>query len=130
CPRGTAVRLPRVRRRTSAGLPILYLQDIPPVATGGPPVREPRIYFGQGRERYVIVKGSTPEFDYPKGKDNAYASYDGADGVAIGDPAWRGLFAWYYGDPNILFSSYITNDSRIVLRRNIQDRVRTLAPVL
>ena len=31
---------------------------------------------------YVIVKGSTPEFDYPKGKDNVYTSYDGADGVA------------------------------------------------
>ena len=26
------------------------------------------IYFGQGRERYVIVKGSTPEFDYPQGQ--------------------------------------------------------------
>jgi hypothetical protein len=55
-----------------------------PIATGGPPITEPRIYFGQGSPGYVIVKTSTPEFDYPKGKDNAYARYDGADGIPIG----------------------------------------------
>ena len=70
-----------IRRKSAEGLPIFYLQDIPPVASGGPAVREPRIYFGQGADTYVIVKGSTPEFDYPKGKDNVYAAYDGADGL-------------------------------------------------
>jgi uncharacterized membrane protein (UPF0182 family) len=127
---GNGVVMSPVTRKSSEGLPVFYLQDIPPVATGGPVIREPRIYFGQGRERYAIVKGTTPEFDYPKGKDNVYASYDGADGVAIGAPAWRGLFSWYYSDPNIMLSSYITNESRILLHRNIQDRVRTIAPVL
>ena len=127
---GNGVVMSPVTRKNSEGLPVFYLQDIPPVATGGPVIREPRLYFGQGRERYAVVKGTTPEFDYPKGKDNVYASYDGADGVAIGDPAWRGLFSWYYSDPNIMLSSYITNESRILLHRNIQDRVRTIAPVL
>jgi uncharacterized membrane protein (UPF0182 family) len=127
---GNGVVMSPVTRKSSEGLPVFYLQDIPPVATGGPVIREPRIYFGQGRERYAIVKGTTPEFDYPKGKDNVYASYDGADGVAIGAPAWRGQFSWYYSDPNIMLSSYITNESRILLHRNIQDRVRTIAPVL
>jgi uncharacterized membrane protein (UPF0182 family) len=127
---GNGVVMSPVTRKSSEGLPVFYLQDIPPVATGGPVIREPRIYFGQGRERYAIVKGTTPEFDYPKGKDNVYASYDGADGVAIGAPAWRGLVSWYYSDPNIMLSSYITNESRILLHRNIQDRVRTIAPVL
>jgi uncharacterized membrane protein (UPF0182 family) len=127
---GNGVVMSPVTRKNSEGLPVFYLQDIPPVATGGPAIREPRLYFGQGRERYAIVKGTTPEFDYPKGKDNVYASYDGADGVAIGDPAWRGLFSWYYSDPNIMLSSYIANESRILLHRNIQDRVRTIAPVL
>ncbi|MEA2846702.1 MAG: uncharacterized protein QOG78_1983, partial [Rhodospirillaceae bacterium] len=127
---GTGVVMSPVTRKTSEGLPTFYLQDIPPIANGGPAIREPRLYFGQGEERYAIVKGSTPEFDYPKGKDNVYAAYDGADGVAIGDTARRGLFSWYYGDPNILLTEYITNDSRILLHRNIQDRVRTIAPVL
>ena len=63
-----------VTRKSAEGLPIFYLQDIPPVASGGPAINEPRIYFGQGADSYVIVKGSTPEFDYPKGKDNVYAN--------------------------------------------------------
>jgi len=127
---GTGVVMSPVTRKNSEGLPLFYLQDIPPLATGGPAISEPRLYFGQAEERYAIVKGSTPEFDYPKGKDNVYAAYDGADGVAIGDAARRGLFSWYYGDPNILLTEYITSESRILLHRNIQDRVRTIAPVL
>ena len=127
---GTGVVMSPVTRKSTEGLPLFYLQDIPPIATGGPAIQEPRLYFGQGEERYAIVKTSTPEFDYPKGKDNVYAAYDGADGVAIGDTVRRALFSWYYGDPNILLTEYITNDSRILLHRNIQDRVRTIAPVL
>jgi hypothetical protein len=127
---GNGVVMSPVTRKSSEGLPLFYLQDIPPLATGGPAISEPRLYFGQAEERYAIVKGSTPEFDYPKGKDNVYAAYDGADGVAIGDVARRGLFSWYYGDPNILLTEYITSESRILLHRNIQDRVRTIAPVL
>jgi uncharacterized protein len=127
---GNGVVMSPVTQKSSEGLPLFYLQDIPPVATGGPPVREPRLYFGQAEENYAIVRGSTPEFDYPKGKDNVYAAYDGADGVAIGDTARRALFSWYYGDPNILLTEYITSESRILFHRNIQDRVRTIAPVL
>ena len=81
-------------------------------------------------DSYVIVKGSTPEFDYPKGKDNAYAWYDGVGGVALAGPVRRMLFAWYFSDPNILISSYITDDSRIMFRRNIRQRVETVAPFL
>ena len=78
----------------------------------------------------MIVKGSTPEFDYPKGKDNVYANYDGADGIAIGGTAWRSLFSWQFDDVNILLSRYITSESRIMLHRNIQDRIETMAPFL
>src|SRR6266446_2044295 len=80
--------------------------------------------------RYVIVKGSTLEFDYPKGKDNAYAAYDGTGGIPIGATVWRGLFAYYFNDPNLILSSYITADSRIMIRRNIRERIRTIAPFL
>src|SRR5208283_2262563 len=91
---------------------------------------EPRLYFGQSADTYVIVKTGTKEFDYPKGSNNAYSTYDGADGVAIGGMASKTLFAWYFNDPNILLSRYITAESRILLRRNEQERVRTIAPFL
>ena len=127
---GDGVVMSPVTRKSAEGLPIFYLQDIPPVASGGPAVREPRIYFGQGADSYVIVNGSTPEFDYPKGKDNVYGTYKGADGVAIGGMVRRTLFAWYFDDLNILLTNYITSESRILFRRNIQNRVRTIAPFL
>jgi uncharacterized protein len=127
---GNGVVMSPVTQKSPEGLPIFYLKDIPPIASGGPPIAEPRIYFGQGPAGYVIVKGSTPEFDYPKGNDNAYATYDGADGISIGGIAWRSLFAWHFGDVNILLSGYITGESRIMLHRNIKDRVETIAPFL
>ena len=127
---GNGAVMSPLARKTPEGLPIFYLQDIPPVATGGPPIDEPRIYFGEETDTYVIVKGSTPEFDYPKGADNVYATYGGTGGVAIGGIARRALFAWYFKDPNLLLTTYITGDSRIMFRRNIQDLVRAIAPFL
>ena len=127
---GNGAVMSSVTQKSAEGLPIFYLKDIPPIATGGPPITEPRIYFGQGSPGYVIVKTSTPEFDYPKGKDNAYARYDGADGIPIGGIGWRALFAWQLNDLNILLSGYITGESRIMLHRNIKGRVETIAPFL
>ncbi len=127
---GNGVVMSPVTEKSTEGLPNFYLKDIPPVSSGGPAITEPRIYFGQSTNGYVIVKGSTPEFDYPKGKDNVYANYDGADGIAIGGAAWRSLFSWQFDDVNILLSRYLTSESRIMLHRNIQDRIETLAPFL
>src|SRR6266498_1965565 len=127
---GNGVIMSPVIRKSGEGLPIFYLQNIPPVTTGGPPIQEPRIYYGEETDSYVIVKGSTPEFDYPKGKDNIYAAYDGTGGIPVGGIARRILFAWHFNDVNLLLSSYITADSRIMFRRDIQERVRTIAPFL
>jgi len=127
---GNGVVMSPVTRKTAEGLPLFYLRDIPPVSTGGPDIREPRIYYGEETDSYVIVKGSTPEFDYPKGKDNIYAAYDGTGGVPIGEILRKNLFAWHFNDINLLLSSYITGDSRIMIRRDIQERVRTIAPFL
>ena len=119
-----------VTQKSAEGLPIFYLRDIPAIASGGPPLTEPRIYFGQSAKSYVIVKGNTPEFDYPKGTDNAYTAYNGADGIAVGGMARKTLFAWYFNDPNILLTRYITGESRVLFRRNIRNRVREIAPFL
>jgi uncharacterized membrane protein (UPF0182 family) len=127
---GNGVVMSPVTQKSTEGLPIFYLKDIPPVASGGPTITQPRIYFGQATNGYVIVKTSTPEFDYPKGQDNVYTSYTGTDGIPISGAFWRSLFAWHFDDVNILLSRYITGESRIMIHRNIQDRVRTIAPFL
>lgn len=127
---GNGVVMSPVTQKTGEGLPIFYERDVPPVASGGPAVRQPRIYFGEGRQSYAVVKTTTPEFDYPSGSDNVYTTYDGSAGVPIGSLARRMLFSWYFGDPNILISHYLTADSRVLFRRNIRDRVQAIAPFL
>lgn len=127
---GNGAVMSPVTQKSGEGLPLLYLRDIPPVANGGPDIREPRIYYGQQTEDYVIVKGTVPEFDYPKGKDNVYASYDGSGGVPLSGMVRRLIFAHHFNDVNLLLSDYIGDDSRIMIRRNIQKRVGTIAPFL
>ncbi|HYZ38997.1 MAG TPA: UPF0182 family protein [Stellaceae bacterium] len=127
---GNGVVMSPVTQKTAEGLPIFYESDVPPVASGGPAVLQPRIYFGEGSLPYVIVKTAMPEFDYPKGSNNAYTTYDGSAGVVVGSLARRSLFAWHFGDPNILISSYLTPESRILFHRDVQDRIRSIAPFL
>jgi uncharacterized membrane protein (UPF0182 family) len=127
---GNGAVMSPVTQKSPEGLPLLYLRDIPPVAQRGPEIREPRIYYGQEKSDYVIVRATTPEFDYPKGKENVYATYDGAGGVPLSRMLRRLIFAQHFSDMNLLLSDYITNDSRIMIRRNIQERVHTIAPFL
>jgi uncharacterized protein len=127
---GNGVVMSPVTKTEVGGLPSLYVKDIPPVSSGGPTITEPRIYFGEGSDTYVIVKSSTDEFDYPKGDNNVYTRYTGRDGVAIGGLGNRLLFSWYFGDVNILLSKYVTGESRLIFRRNIQQRVKQIAPFL
>jgi len=127
---GNGAVMSPVTQKSSEGLPPFYLRDIPPVADGGPEIREPRIYYGEQKSDYVIVKGTTPEFDYPKGKDNVYSTYDGAGGVPLSGMLRKIIFAHHFNDMNLLLSSYITDDSRIMIRRNIQERVRAITPFL
>ncbi|MGH7073296.1 MAG: UPF0182 family protein [Stellaceae bacterium] len=127
---GDGIVMSPVTQKTPEGLPVLYEKDVPPVAAGGPVITQPRIYFGEGQQPYVIVKTATREFDYPKGGDNVYTTYDGRAGVDLGSFARRSLFAWYFGTPNILISNYLAPQSRILFRRNIVDRIHAIAPFL
>jgi uncharacterized protein len=127
---GNGAVMSPVTRKSTEGLPYFYLRDIPPVADGGPEIREPRLYYGEASNTYVIVKGTVPEFDYPKGRDNVYAGYDGTGGIPIGGLLRRMLFAQYFNDVNLLLTDYAARDSRIMIRRNIRERVRTIAPFL
>jgi uncharacterized protein len=81
---GNGVVMSPVTRKAPEGLPILSLQEIPPVSTGGPTIHESRRYSGQETANYRIVKGTPPEVDDPQGTDNVSAMDDGTDGVPVG----------------------------------------------
>ncbi len=121
------------------GQPDFLLRDIPPETTEpGLELTQPRIYFGETYEpdRPVIVRSGTKpqEIDYPAADeegaaDNRY-NYDGAAGVEVAGVLHRLAFALRYGDLNILISSQINPDSRVLMQRNVQSRVEAVAPFL
>ena len=108
-----------VTRKSTEGLPILYLRDIPPVATGGPAIREPRIYFGEERRHVCHRQGEHAGVRLSQGQQTTPMRPTTARTASpIGGIASRTLFAWYFNDPNILLSQLHHRESRILLRRN------------
>ena len=112
------------------GLPTFFLQDIPPRSSVGITLGEPRIYFGERTDDYVIVNAAAEEFDYPKGDQNVTNSYAGKDGIVLGSRLRRALFAWHFADLNLLLSGNLRPESRILIRRAIGERIATIAPFL
>jgi hypothetical protein len=112
------------------GFPKYLLQNIPPESDNGLKITEPGIYYGEVMPGYRIVSTGIKEFDYPKGNENVYVSYQGAGGIPL-DSIWkRLLFAWTQEDVNILLTSYLRPQSKIQIWRNIQERVSQVAPFL
>ncbi|GAI04871.1 unnamed protein product, partial [marine sediment metagenome] len=97
---GYGIALSPVNEVSAEGLPILLVKDIPPV--GDFNIEQPQIYFGEKTDHYVIVKTKTQEFDYPMGDENVYGYYQGKDGVSLGSFMRRLVYAWQFGDLNIL----------------------------
>ena len=125
---GYGIALSPVNEVTSEGLPVLLVKDIPP--SGNFNIEQPQIYFGEKTNQYIIVNTKTQEFDYPMGDENVYGFYQGNDGVSLGSFIRRFVYAWQFGDINILISGELTPESRILYYRNIKERVNHLAPFL
>ena len=96
------------------------------------PVDEPRIYFGEGTDTWVVAGTTTEELDYPLQGEGSVAttSWTGSTGVGIGDFFSRLLFSIRFGDLNLLISDQLTNESEVLFRRAIGERVPELAPFL
>ncbi|WP_239090033.1 UPF0182 family membrane protein [Sphaerimonospora thailandensis] len=122
---------------SSGGLPDFDAKDMP---VGGDLVnstglKEPRIYFGEHGTDYVIAGGSKEkplEFDYPEneGTGQVNTSYTGKGGVPLDSFFNRLLYAMKYGEINVLLSSDVNEQSRILYERNPADRVAKVAPFL
>ena len=113
------------------GLPHLLLKDVPP-QTDIPSLRitRPEIYYGEQTNDYVFVNSNTPEFDYPVGDQTKYTQYQGKGGVGLSNVVTKLLFAVRFGDGNVMLSSSVTPETRVLFHRNIHDAVRLLAPFL
>jgi uncharacterized membrane protein (UPF0182 family) len=119
-----------VNEVTREGLPRLFIKDLPPTFEPDLKIDRPEIYYGEKTGQYVLVGTKNQEFDYPKGDKNVYTTYEGKGGVPCGNLARRMLFAAEFLDPQILFTGYLTPESRIMFKRRIDRRAGAVAPFL
>jgi len=129
---GYGVTMNLVNGFTPEGLPALILSNMP-VQTTVPElsVKRPEVYFGELTDTDVYVRTRQKEFNYPQGETNSLTSYEGTGGIVLGGFFRRILIALDRGDVTKLpFSDDITPESRLLMRRTVNDRVATLAPFL
>ena len=127
---GYGLCLGPVNEFTGEGLPVLFIKDIPPVSSVSLKVTRPEIYFGEQGSDYCFVKTHAKEFDYPQGNQDVYTSYEGGGGIPVENFWRRLLFAAAFSEKNILFSSDIQPDSRLMIYRQVLDRAQRLTPFL
>lgn len=127
---GYGVTLSRVDKITASGQPDVLIGGIPPQSDVEEiSITQPEIYFGELTNNYVLVNTSEEEFDYPDGNSNKYAKYKGDAGIKLG-LLNRVMFAINEQSLKMLVSSNINSDSKIIINRNIEHRVKQIMPYL
>ena len=129
---GYGVTMNPVNGFTPEGLPTLILSNMPVQSTvRGLAVKRPEVYFGELTNNDVYVKTRQKEFNYPQGQTNSLTSYEGNGGIVLGGFLRRILIALGRGDvAKLPFSDDVNPQSRLLMRRNVRDRVSALAPFL
>ncbi|MDY0340934.1 MAG: UPF0182 family protein [Coriobacteriia bacterium] len=127
---GYGIVISPVNESSGQGYPHFLMKDIPPVTSSDLVLDQPALYFGEAAANYVIAGTELAEFDYPVGDSNAEITYTGEGGIEVGGFVRRAAFATRFSAPQILFSNYITADSKLLFRRSISERVTALAPWL
>jgi uncharacterized membrane protein (UPF0182 family) len=112
------------------GQPRLLVRDIPPAAPAGLEVSRPEIYFGELTHSWAVVNTRAKEFDYPRGGENAYCEYGGRGGIPLSGILRRLALSIKVRSLKMLLSSDVSARSRLLLRRNILERVAAISPFI
>jgi uncharacterized membrane protein (UPF0182 family) len=128
---GYGLVLSEVSKMTPDGLPVLMIDDAPPVVkTPSLKLTQPEIYYGEVTHEPVFVHTAQKEFNYPSGEQNAYSTYKGKGGFPVSSFPMRLAAAIHEGEPNILLTEYLTGDSRMMIRRRVRERLQEIAGFL
>ncbi len=126
---GYGIVMSPVNQVTEEGQPLLLFKNIPPVSATNLSINKPEIYFGEITNNYIIVNTDEKEFDYPSGSDNVETLYTGESGISL-TGFNKLLFALREKSMKLFVSNNISDDSKIIIRRNILQRAQTIAPFL
>lgn len=125
---GYGMVMAEANRITTEGLPVLFVQDAPPqVRTTSLKLTRPEIYYGEVVHEPVFAHTAQREFSYPSGAENVFTTYEGTGGFPISSFLLRIAAALREGDYNILLTQYFTPESRMMIRRNVRQRLATVA---
>jgi uncharacterized protein len=127
---GFGVAMSAVNQVTNDGSPDFLVSDIPPRSAPGLQVTQPRIYYGERGSDYTLVKTKAQEFDYPGPNGDVYTHYTGSGGVPISSFLNRLAFSIHFGTIKFFTATAIDNQSRVIIRSNIQQRIKSAAPFL
>ncbi len=134
---GCGLVISSVSASSEKGFPVFLVGDVLPkvaddVAPGSPTLvtTQPRIYYGTNVSDYAIVNTGIDEFDYPLGAENITYRYEYDQGVEVGPLVQRLAWAVSLNSDQLLFSEYITPESRVLLHRNVKERAQKIAPWL
>ena len=125
---GVAVSL---ANQTNNSNPVFAVSQVPPTSSSGmPAIIQASVYFGLGEDGYVVANTKQAEVDYQQGGTSVESHYTGTGGVQLSSLLTRAAFALRLGDFNLLISSQITNQSRIMFVRDPVAMAQKAAPFL
>jgi uncharacterized membrane protein (UPF0182 family) len=129
---GIGVALAPANIAAPNGEPSFAVMNVPPQSTySSLQLTKPDVYFGLDQPGYVVVDTRQKELDYEvAGGSPVESHYAGSGGVRMGSLLTRAAFAIRLGDLNLLISNLITNDSRIMFVRDVQQMAAKAAPFL
>jgi len=122
-------------RQTPEGRPLMILSGIPPERGEGDHVPEDLaltrsdVYFGSRPQLYAVLNPGEGVFRTPEDEPGE-PGVDHPRGIRLSSPLRTFALAWRFRDANLLFASEISDSSRFVFRRQVLERVGTVAPFL
>jgi uncharacterized membrane protein (UPF0182 family) len=125
---GYGVTMALVAAVAEEGRPRLIVQDVPP--RGDIEITRPEVYFGTRPSDYAMIRTTEAEFDYPRGDENVETRHAGGAGIRIGGLLSRLALAIRLRDVNLLISGAIREDTELLWRRTVRERVERIAPFL
>jgi uncharacterized membrane protein (UPF0182 family) len=114
-----------------ADIPLVwYLRDLNLSSPVGLTTKNPDIYYGEGKYEYAVVPNTLKVMGLEATDQSIERDYTGKGGIPI--PSWfrKALMAFYFKDEKIFFSISITENSKIMIRRNIIERINSITPFL